>query len=74
MFQQDNDPKHTATNWFTDEKIKVLDCPSQSSDFNPIEHLQRNSRDREASFKNRSPSGSSFGKHENPQIHLRKPC
>ena len=41
-FQQDSDPKHTsqkATEWFEDNDIKVLSCPAQSLDLNPIEHL-----------------------------------
>ena len=43
-FQQDNDARHEAQatlEWLNKKKINVLECPSQSSDLTPIEHLWR---------------------------------
>ncbi len=41
ILHQDNDPKHPASSvkeFIRAKKCKVLDCPSQSPDLNPIEH------------------------------------
>ena len=38
--QQDNDPKHiskSTTEWLQQKKIRLLECPSESPDLNPIE-------------------------------------
>ncbi len=42
VMQQDNDLKHTSkptSEWLKKNKIKVFECPNQSSDLNPIEML-----------------------------------
>ena len=42
VFQMNNDPKHTikvVAKWLKDNKVKVLEWPSQSPALNPIEDL-----------------------------------
>jgi hypothetical protein len=42
LYQHDNAPCHKASSvgeWFVDRKVPEMDCPAQSPDLNPREHL-----------------------------------
>ena len=42
VFQMDNDPKHTSNavaKWLKDNKVKILEWPSQSPYLNPVDNL-----------------------------------
>ncbi len=44
VFQHDKDPKHmtkATKDWLKKKTIKLLEWPSQSPDFSPIENLRR---------------------------------
>jgi hypothetical protein len=42
LYQHDSAPclkARTVREWFVDNKVPGMDCPAQSPDLNPIEHL-----------------------------------